>query len=55
MVMTIGQHQIRSYMNKWDKYKKQKWTREDEFYAWSKIAMIFLAGYIYFHFVVMGW
>ena len=28
--------------NKWDKYNKQKWTRQDEFYAWSKIAMIFL-------------
>ena len=41
--------------NKWDKYNKQKWTRQDEFYAWSKIAMIFLAGYLYFHFIVMGW
>ena len=41
--------------NKWDKYKKQKWTKQDEFFAWSKIAMILLAGYLYFHFIVMGW
>ncbi len=42
-------------MNKYDKYKKTKWTKQDEFYAYFKMAMIILAGYLYFHFIIMGW
>ena len=42
-------------MNKYDKYKRKQWTKQDDFFAWLKIAMIFLVGYLYFHFIVMGW
>jgi hypothetical protein len=44
-------------MNKWDKVEKKrrtKWTKQDEFMAWFKIGMIILAGYLYFHFIIMG-
>ncbi len=38
-----------------DKYSRVKYTREDMFFGYLKIAMIILAGYLYFHFVIMGW
>jgi len=38
-----------------DKYNRVTFTREDMFFGYLKIAMIILAGYLYFHFVVMGW
>ena len=34
-------------MNKWDNYKKPTWTKQDNFFAHLKIALIILAGIIY--------
>ena len=31
-------------MNKYDKYKRTQWTKQDDFFAWLKIALIILAG-----------
>ena len=42
-------------MNKYEKHKKTVWTKQDEFNAYFKMAMIILAGYLYFHFIIMGW
>ena len=39
-------------MNKYDKYKKTTWTKQDEFMAWFKIVLIILVGLLFNYFVV---
>ena len=41
-------------MGRLDK-KKFTYTKQDEFFDYAKIALYLLLGYLYFHFVVMGW
>ena len=36
-------------------YGNKKFTTYDRNTGYFKIAMIFLVGYLYFHFIVMGW
>ena len=38
-------------MNKWDKYKKPTWTKQDEFFAWLKIVLIILTGLLFNYFI----
>ena len=43
----------------WDKVEKKRrpitYTKQDEFFDYAKIVLYLLLGYLYFHFVVMGW
>ena len=39
-------------MNKYDKYKKTTWTKQDDFFAWLKIALIILTGLLFNYFIV---
>ena len=43
----------------WDKVEKKRrpisYTRSDELWDYFKMFLIFAAGYLYLHFVVMGW
>ena len=39
-------------MNKHDKYKRKQWTKQDDFFAWLKIALIILAGLLFNYFIV---
>ena len=36
-------------------YGKKKFTKEDEYFHYLKLAGIFFIGYLYLHFIVMGW
>ena len=42
----------------WDKVEKKKrtinYTRNDELWDYFKMFLIFVAGYLYFHFIIMG-
>ena len=42
-------------VTKEDSYTKKKVTRSDEWALYSKLGWMFLAVYLYFHFVIMGW
>ena len=44
-------------MNNWDKVEKKKRaaTQADVNWEYVKMVMWLVAGYLYFHFVVMGW
>ena len=46
-------------MNKWDKVEKKPrpvhYTKQDEFFDYFKLFLIFIIGYLYFHFIIMGW
>jgi len=46
-------------MNNWNEVEKQrratKFTKQDEMYEYFKISVMFFIGYLYFHFVIMGW
>jgi len=44
-------------MNEWDKVEKKKRaaTQADIHWEYVKLVMWLVAGYLYFHFVVMGW
>ena len=37
------------------RYSKKEFTKYDMYTEYFKIAMIFLVGYLYFHFIIMGW
>ena len=43
----------------WDKVEKKRrpisYTKQDEFFDYMKMVLYLLLGYLYFHFVVMGW
>ena len=39
-------------MNKWDNHKKPTWTKQDDFFAWLKIALIILTGLLFNYFIV---
>jgi hypothetical protein len=44
----------------WDKVnrerqKKYSYSRQEQIVDYSKIVLIIIAGYIFFHFIVMGW
>ena len=43
----------------WDKVEKKRrpisYTRSDELWDYFKMFLIFAAGYLCLHFVVMGW
>ena len=41
-----------SKMNKYDKYKRKQWTKQDDFFAWLKIALIILTGLLFNYFIV---
>ena len=42
-------------LGKWDKVqKKQTYTRQDELWDYIKLGMIVLMGYLFFHFIIMG-
>jgi len=34
-------------MNKWDNHKKPTWTKQDDFFAYLKIALMILAALFY--------
>ena len=38
-----------------DRYGKTLYTKYDMYSEYFKMAMIFLVGYLYFHFIIMGW
>ena len=46
-------------MNNWDKVEKKPrpvhYTKQDEFFDYFKLFLIFIIGYLYFHFIIMGW
>ena len=33
----------------------KSFTKQDEYFHYLKLAGIFFIGYLYFHFIVMGW
>ncbi len=43
----------------WDKVERKKrtinYTRNDELWDYFKMFLILVAGYLYFHFIIMGW
>ena len=45
-------------LGKWDEVEKKRrpisYTKQDEFFDYMKIALYLLLGYLYFHFIVMG-
>jgi|TARA_B100001094_G_C18053365_1_gene731198 hypothetical protein len=46
-------------MNKWDRVEKKpkriKYTKQDELFDYLKMGLIILVGYLFFHFIIMGW
>ena len=42
----------------WDKVEKKKrpisYTRSDELWDYIKLGMVVLLGYLFFHFIIMG-
>jgi len=40
-----------------DKYTRGKttFTKQDEYWEYFKMFLILLAGYAFFHFIIMGW
>ena len=42
----------------WDKVEKKprpiKFTRNDEIWEYIKLGMVVLMGYLFFHFIIMG-
>lgn len=45
-------------LGKWDevqkKPRKQTFTRNDELWEYFKLGMIIVMGYLFFHFIIMG-
>jgi hypothetical protein len=43
----------------WDKVERKKrpisYTKQDELWDYFKMFLIFVAGYLYLHYVIMGW
>ncbi len=43
----------------WDKVERKKksvsFAKSDEYWEYFKMLMIVFVGYLYFHFVIMGW
>ena len=46
-------------LGNWDKVEKKprpiSYTKQDEFFDYFKFILIFIIGYLYFHFIIMGW
>jgi len=46
-------------LGKWDEVEKKRrpisYTKQDEFFDYGKIVLYLLLGYLYFHFIIMGW
>jgi len=41
-------------MGRLDK-KRLVYTKQDEFFDYGKIVLYLLLGYLFFHFIIMGW